>query len=107
MLKLLQYYSRYTTVRGNFSGLPGWARLLVGVAAIPGVLLIGLSILALLVSMAALLLLTVPVYRIVQWMSGGRRMADQTVTVSTGATYAPKIDPSHKPRRHVDVTIIE
>ena len=63
MLQLLQYYGRWQGFRGRMSQLPAWARLILLLAALPGVLLIALSILAFLVSLLALLLLTVPLYR--------------------------------------------
>jgi hypothetical protein len=50
--------------------LPAWARLLLTLAALPGIVLIALSILAFLVSLLALLLLTVPLYRFLTALCG-------------------------------------
>jgi hypothetical protein len=63
MFRLLNYYSQWQGFRGRMSQLPSWARLLITLAALPGIVLIALSILAFLVSLLALLLLTVPLYR--------------------------------------------
>src|SRR4051812_8113090 len=52
--------------------LPAWARLILLAAAIPGSLLLALSILAFLVSLLALLLLTVPLYRFLTRLCGVR-----------------------------------
>ena len=52
------------------SQLPSWARLLITLAALPGIVLIALSILAFLVSLLALLLLTVPLYRFLTALCG-------------------------------------
>jgi hypothetical protein len=72
MLKLLQYYGHWQGFRGRMTQLPAWARLILLLAAIPGVLLIALSILAFLVSLLALLLLTVPLYRLFSAVLGVR-----------------------------------
>jgi uncharacterized protein (DUF58 family) len=76
MLKFLEYYGKYQSVRGNLGGLPGWGRFVLLVVALPGVALIALSVLALLASILALLLLTVPVYRFLQWLSGASLAAE-------------------------------
>src|SRR5207245_11177573 len=70
MWKLLQYYGKYQRARGVLSDMPGWARLLVLLAALPGLVLILLSLLAFCVSVLALLLLTVPVYRLLRLATG-------------------------------------
>ena len=66
MIRVTEYYGRWNDVRGQLTGLPQWARILVGVAAIPGLALLLLSILAFAVSVLALLLLTVPVYALLK-----------------------------------------
>ena len=107
MLKILEFYGKYRGAKGSLLGLPGWARFLLLIAAIPGLALMALSILAFGVSLLALLLLTVPVYRLVSAVSGGRR---ETETDST-SSWAPEptvFDPAPSPgRRQVDVKIIE
>ena len=70
MAGFVEYTSRFQGVRSNLTGLPSWARAVVLLAALPGLLLVSLSILAFLVSIAALLLLAVPAYRLMQWVTG-------------------------------------
>jgi len=70
MFRLLQYYGQWQGFRGRMTQLPAWARLLITLAALPGVVLIALSILAFLVSLLALLLLTVPLYRFLTALCG-------------------------------------
>jgi hypothetical protein len=70
MFRLLQYYGQWQGFRGRVTQLPAWARLLLTLAAVPGILLIALSILAFLVSLLALLLLTVPLYRFLTALCG-------------------------------------
>lgn len=70
MFRVLQYYGRYQSARGALGGLPAWARWLVFLAAIPGIILLLLSAFAFFVSLFVLLLLAVPVYRLASWVSG-------------------------------------
>src|SRR3954451_23669363 len=76
MERLWGYYRNYQSLRGDFGGLPPWARTLVGIAALPGIALILLSLLALGVSILALLLLTVPLYRLLKAMTGGATVVE-------------------------------
>ena len=70
MVRVVEYYSRFQGARSRLTGLPPWARFLLFVASLPGVLLIALSILAFGVSLLALLLLTVPLYRLLRLITG-------------------------------------
>ena len=70
MFRLLNYYGQWQGFRGRMTQLPAWARLLITLAAVPGIVLIALSILAFLVSLLALLLLTVPLYRFLTALCG-------------------------------------
>jgi hypothetical protein len=72
VFQLFEYYGRWQGFRGRMTQLPAWARLILFVVAIPGSLLLALSILALLVSLLALLLLTVPLYRFLTRLCGVR-----------------------------------
>ena len=100
MFRLLQYYGQWQGFRGRVTQLPGWARLLLTLAAIPGVLLVALSILAFLVSLLALLLCTVPLYRVLKWVTGaGAGVERDDVTVVEG------IDVEN--RKRVEATVIE
>jgi hypothetical protein len=113
MLRILNYYGQYQGVRGRFGRLPSWARTIIGILAVPGLVLLALSILAALVSILALLLLTVPAYRLLS-----------AVTSTGGASPDPRMEPAADPfvaappepfsspapspgRRHVEVKIIE
>ena len=98
MQQLFEYYGRFQGFRGNLLGLPGWARAILFILAVPGILLLSLSIVAVVGSLAALFLLTVPAYRLLRAMTirppEAQAPADPVVIGSPG-------------RRHVDVRIIE
>jgi len=70
VLQLLEYYGRWQGFKGKAAQLPSWARFILLIAALPGILLIALSILAFLVSLLALLLLTLPLYRFLTALCG-------------------------------------
>ena len=85
MVRFVEYVGRFEGARDRLTGLPSWARLLLLVAALPGILLIALSILAFLVSLLALLLLTVPLYRLLRLVTGTGGAGDavtETVVVN-------------------------
>ena len=103
MQQLFEYYGRFQGLRGGLLGLPAWARVILFVLALPGILAIALSIAAVLCSLAALLLLTVPAYRLLKALTAGaksyspgagRSVGDEGVLETPG-------------RRHVDVKIIQ
>lgn len=98
MQQLFEYYGRFQGFRGNLLGLPAWARVILFILALPGILLLSLSIVAVVGSLAALFLLTVPVYRLLKALTDRPRAdspsGDPVVIGSPG-------------RRHVDVRIIE
>ena len=100
MLQYVQYFGRFQLFRGRVQGLPGWARVILGILAIPGVLLLCLSILAVLVSILALLLLTVPVYRLLSALL-------LPSPASPEVNQQPEFVPVNPNRRHVDVKIVE
>jgi hypothetical protein len=79
MLQYTRYYGQFQDFRGSFGGLPHWARIIVGIAALPGLVLLVLSILAFVVSLSALLLLTVPVYSLLRRLTGGGSPQDPPV----------------------------
>ena len=87
MFQYTRYYGQFQDLRGSFGGLPPWARSIVGIFAIPGIILILLSILAFVVSVLALLLLTVPVYSLLRTLTGAGPAAtlEPTMSVSPGA----------------------
>jgi hypothetical protein len=75
------YVGRFDGVRGGVSSLPGWARSVVFVAAIPGLILAALSIALLLISILALLLLAAPVYSLLKQVT--RTAPDEVETIGT------------------------
>ena len=87
MFRLLEYYGRWQGFKSRTQQLPAWARFMLVIAAIPGVLLISLSLLALVVSILDLLLLTVPTLRIVTLLSGNK--GRQTVQRAGTGGYGP------------------
>ena len=119
MFRLLQYYGQYQGARGRLLQLPGWARLLILIAAIPGALLLALSLLAFLVSLLALLLLTVPLYRLLSAMLGVRPAAtpvpggvaeeiDDPAGVEPPVVVETPVEGEPRPtRRHIEVKIVE
>ncbi len=110
MLRFIQYYGRFQDVKGRFGGLPSWAKWPIFIAAIPGVLLALLSLLALGVSILALLLLTVPTYRLMQWLTGsggGETIAPTQESVSVEDVFVSPEPKVNSGRRHIDVKIID
>jgi hypothetical protein len=93
MVEFTRYYGSFRGVRGQWGGLPSWARFIVGVFAIPGLAMLALSILAIVVSLLALFLLAVPVYLLLARVTGGAQ-AVQPVVESPGA-------------KRVEATIVE
>ena len=103
MFRVVEYSNRFQDVRSGFGGLPSWARGVVFLAALPGVILIALSILAVLVSLLALLLLAVPAYRLMKALAarGEPELTPGGVIVEQGPDYG---SPG---RKRVDATIID
>ena len=111
MFQVFQYVGKAQRVRGRMLGLPAWCRAIIFVAALPGALLLALSILAAIVSILALLLLTVPLYRIFKAIFGSA-VPEQQQQQPTGFAdvfgFPPTTDDATSPgRKKVDVTIIE
>jgi hypothetical protein len=98
MIEFTRYYGRFTDVRSSLTGLPQWARSIVAIFAIPGIVLLGLSLLAFIVSLLALLLLTAPVYVLLKRLVGTNRQPSdgyvQTAVESPGT-------------KRVEATIVE
>jgi len=104
MSRVVDYTTRFQGVRTRLTGLPSWARGIVLLAALPGLLLVSLSIFAFLVSIAALLILAVPTYRVMQWVTGaghsGESRSDGVIVEQGGAYDSPG-------RKRVEATIID
>ena len=79
------------------TGLPAWGRLVVLLAALPGIALILLSLAALLASVATLLALAVPAHALMRRLAG---------LVGGGGTTAETV-PAPRPARRVEATVID
>jgi hypothetical protein len=73
------YVGRFDGFRGAVGGLPGWAKAVVFVFSIPGLLLAALSIGLFLISMLALLVLAAPVYNLLRGMTRGIQPTTETM----------------------------
>ena len=93
MIQFTRYYGQFEGLRSNLTGLPAWARAIVAIFALPGLILLGLSILAFFVSLLALLLLTAPVYSALKSLTS-RSVTSEMELISPGA-------------KRVDVRIVE
>jgi uncharacterized protein (DUF58 family) len=103
-----QYYGRFQGFRGQFGGLPQWARTIVGIFAIPGIVLLALSIIAFVVSLLALLLLTVPVYSLLRRLTSGQPEAGRPMSQSPfGVVFSPPAEVPPSGTKRVDSTIVE
>lgn len=111
MFRILNYYGRFERARGQWGGLPSWARGLLFVAALPGLILVLLSVAAFAVSVGVLLLLVLPTYRLVTAVSGARRgvhrAANDPLADAIGQVDIPSAVEPPAGRRHIEVTIIE
>ena len=103
MVRVVEYYSRFQGVRSRVTGLPAWARFLLFLASLPGVVLIALSILAFLVSLLALLLLTVPLYRLLKLITGVEDASPARPPVGGGFG----LDLGSPGRKRVDATVTD
>lgn len=92
MVRVVEYVTQLQGVRGRLTGLPAWARFLLFLASLPGILLIALSILAFLVSLLALLLLTVPLYRLLRLVTGTDERAAETDAGEFGSPGRKRVD---------------
>lgn len=101
-------HGRWSSVRGGIGQMPGPARFLIGIAALPGIVLAVLSLLLFLVSILALLLLTVPMYRIVQAVTGNRAsgMPAGGSIATQGDDVFDVTEPSPG-RKQVDVRVVD
>jgi len=102
MVRVVEYYTRFQGVRNRLTGLPPWARFLLFLASLPGILLIALSILAFLASLLALLLLTVPLYRLLKLVTGTGEQAPGAETRDSDAA-----DFGSPGRKRVEATIVD
>ena len=85
----------------SVTGLPAWGRFIVLLLATPGIVLIALSLLALMASIAALLLLTLPAYTVLRRLSEWLRRERRDLQVPQ----APPPEADRQTRR-VEATVI-
>lgn len=107
MIQIVNYFGRFQSVKGRVTGLPFVARLLLAIVALPGLILLGLSIVAFIVSLFALLLLTVPVYRLLSAVFLPQVQPQQGAWDENGPEFVSTVSPGPTGRRHVEVKIIE
>jgi hypothetical protein len=81
------------------TGLPSWARMIVMLLAIPGIILIALSLAILAASVAALLILTVPAYSLL------RSLTAAPARSPASADMKPTVEVIGRPTRRVDATV--
>ena len=104
----LRYYAQFQTARGGWAALPPWARTVVLLCGVPGAVCVALSILLLGVSILALLLLTVPAYRLLQALTGTRPVAAGVEPVANPfATLFGGIPGGSPGRRQVDARVVD
>ncbi len=94
---VLSFFGRFQGVSGTVSRLPAWARLMLLLAALPGLAAILISLLALAISILILLVLAMPVLRVLAWITDASRPP---------LTSREELQ-TDEPRRHIDVKIIE
>jgi hypothetical protein len=85
MVDFYQFDSRWKRVQGGLGTLPPPARAVVTLFALPGILLAILSLILFAVSMLALLVLTVPVYRLLARLTSGGSRTGESVARTAGA----------------------
>ena len=106
MIQIVNYFGRFQTVKGRVTRLPFIARLILVIFALPGLILLGLSIVAFVVSLFALLLLTVPVYRLLSAVFLPQVQPQQGAWAN-GPEFVSPVSPGPSGRRHVEVKIVE
>ncbi len=102
MFPYTQYTTRFQTFRTSATALPGWGKFLIMLAAIPGGILLALSIVAVLVSISVLLLLTVPAYKLVRLLQGRPAGSTREATVDPVDDFAASTG-----RKQVTVTVVD
>jgi hypothetical protein len=95
-------YGRWSSARSGFSTLPPLARLILMILALPGIALAALSLVLFIVSILALLLLTVPAYRLLTVVFGGG--ASAAAPESKDSLFDPDPSPG---RKQVEVRVVE
>ncbi len=72
-----QYYGQFQGLRGNLFGVPPWARGILMLVAIPGLIVVLAGALLIAAGALLILLLVLPMYRLVRSISPGRTVTEQ------------------------------
>jgi hypothetical protein len=107
---LFGYYGRFQRARSDFGGLPTWARFILLLTALPGILLGVLSILLIVVSIVALLLLTVPAYGLLRRLTHSGTSPDGIEQAEAGTVVVESVEPGgfgQPGRKRVDSTVVD
>jgi hypothetical protein len=107
MMRLGQYFMKWQDVRGGLGRLPNIARLIVIFLAIPAIVLASLALVLLTASILALLLLPWPAYRLLRSVLCGGIAEDSVSGHGMFDALIVDDDPTARPRRHVDVRVVE
>ncbi len=112
MVNFYTFDSRLRSVRGGWGALPPAARFVVGLFALPGILLAFLSLVLFAVSILALLILTLPVYGLLSRLfSGGgwiNQPASEVAAVSPlSVVFGTPAEGTPSGTRRVDSTVVE
>src|SRR5665213_575012 len=97
MARFVGYYDRFRGMRSDLTGLPSWARMVFVLIVLPGIALVALSIVAFIVSVAALFALALPAYSLLRAITRGARTGQQAAAMPQTWNRAQA--------RHVDVTV--
>jgi hypothetical protein len=112
MFRVFEYAGRFQTFRGRMGRLPGWAKLILLILALPGIALGILAIALFAVTILALFLLVAPAYRLLKAIfaepgktrvepGGGDIVTPEGVVVEQPASQAGST------RRPIEVRIIQ
>jgi len=111
MVKVFEYVGRAQGMGGRLMGFPFWGRVLIVLAALPGLILLALSILAFSVSLLALLLLTAPVYRLVRALTPGPVVPQEQPATEANVQHevidGEVVSSGPQLRRPIEVKIVE
>lgn len=90
------------------TALPAWARMILMILALPGILALALSVLAFLVSLLALLVLTVPVYRLLAaWTQPDQSQTEVEVETLFPRAGVKRVDATVRDASEADLKQIE
>ena len=97
MSAVISYSRRFGDMGVDLKRLPYWARSAFLIVTLPGIVLVALSIVALVVSVAALLFVAVPMYLLLRTLTRSNP--------SEAADVVQDPDPYRRPAKRVDVIV--